>query len=225
MNLSGLLSPQADNRSPTSLASRLRRERFLKFAELVEGLPAPVRILDVGGTASFWQAHRGQLSKDVHVTLLNQVFESQAAEPWLAQVEGDGRWMTGFADRSFDLCFSNSVLEHVGTLYDQVYMAREIRRVARGYFVETPNKWFPLEPHFLVPCWQFLPSWLRAAVLMRTDIGCVGRVEDYLLAKATVESIRLLTAREMRWLFPDGEIYREKLGGLTKSIVAWRATG
>jgi hypothetical protein len=200
----------------------MRRERFRRFSELVAGVRGPVRILDVGGTASFWQVHRELLSKDVHVTVLNQVLESVPEETWLTQVEGDGRWMTRFADQSFDLSFSNSVLEHVGTLYDQVYMAREIRRVARGYFVETPNKWFPLEPHFLVPCWQFLPASIRAALLTRTDIGCVGRVEDYLLAKATVESIRLLSAREMRWLFPDGRIYREKIGGLTKSLVAWK---
>ncbi len=223
VNLSALLAPQADNREPASLASRLRRERFLKFAQLADACPAPVRILDVGGTAAFWQTHRSMLSREVEVTLLNQVFESRSQEPWLREVEGDGRWMTQFADQSFDLCFSNSVLEHVGTLYDQVYMAREIRRVARGYFVETPNKWFPVEAHSLVPFWQFLPSWLRARVLMRTDVGCIGQVQDYLLAKATVESIRLLTVREMRWLFPDGQIQREKFGPLTKSILASKA--
>jgi hypothetical protein len=130
--------------------------------------------------------------------------------------------MTMFSDHSFDLCFSNSAIEHLGTLYDQLYMAREVRRVARGYFVQTPNKWFPIEPHFLLPGWQFLPAWARARMLMQRNIGCVGRVEDYRLAKATVESIRLLTVAEMKWLFPDGHILREQVGGMTKSIVAWR---
>ena len=58
---------------------------------------------------------------------------------------------------------------------------------------------------------------------MRKDIGYVGRVQDYFLAKATVESIRLLTKREMQWLFPEGKVYSEKFGLWTKSIVAWRA--
>jgi hypothetical protein len=57
---------------------------------------------------------------------------------------------------------------------------------------------------------------------MRGDIGCVGRVQDFLLAKATIEEVRLVTTRELRWLFPDGNIFREKIGPLTKSIVAWR---
>ena len=91
-----------------------------------------------------------------------------------------------------------------------------------GISCRRPNKWFPIEPHFMVPFWQFLPVWLRSRLLMRSDIGCVGRVQDYLLAKATVESIRLLTAREMRWLFPDGEVLRETVGPLTKSIVIRR---
>ena len=219
MTLARLLHHLADNTCATSAASQYRRERFRKFAEMLESCPPPVKILDLGGTAEFWEAHRDLLMVEVHVTLLNQVFETRSQIDWITHVEGDGRWMTMFADKSFDLCFSNSVIEHVGTLYDQVRMAREIRRVAKGYFVQTPNKWFPIEPHFLVPFWQFLPYWFRARMLMRRNLGYVFRVQDYLLAKATIEEIRLLTAREMRWLFPDGEIYREKLGPLTKSIV------
>lgn len=222
MSLARFLHRLADNTCATSPASQYRRERFHKFAEMIDQRPAPVNILDLGGTAAFWEAHRDLLKVEVKVTLLNQVFETRSELPWITHVEGDGRWMTMFPDRAFDVCFSNSVIEHLGTLYDQIYMAREIRRVARGYFVQTPNKWFPLEPHFMFPFWQFLPAWLRARLLMRSDIGCVGQVQDYLLAKATVESIRLLTAREMRWLFPDGEMLREKVGPLTKSLVAWR---
>jgi len=222
LSLGRFLYRLADNTCANSTASQYRRERFRRFAGMIEQCPPPVNILDLGGTAAFWEAHRDMVKVEVRVTLLNQVFETRSTLDWITHVEGDGRWMTMFADESFDLCFSNSVIEHVGTLYDQVYMAREIRRVARGYFVQTPNKWFPLEPHFLVPFWQFFPSWLRARLLMKRDLGYVGQVQDYLLAKATVESIRLLTAHEMRWLFPNGEIYREKVGPLTKSLVAWR---
>jgi hypothetical protein len=225
LSLGRFLRHLADNTCATSPASQYRRERFRKFAEMIEQCPAPVKILDLGGTAAFWEAHRDLLKVEVKVTLLNQVFETRSELAWITHVEGDGRWMTMFEDQAFDVCFSNSVIEHLGTLYDQVYMAREIRRVARGYFVQTPNKWFPIEPHFLIPFWQFWPAWLRARLLMRRNIGYVGQVQDYFLAKATVESIRLLTKREMRWLFRDGEIFEEKLGPLTKSIVAWRAAG
>jgi Methyltransferase domain len=217
-----LFTRAADNADPNSAASRFRRERFKKFTNLIAECQPPVKILDVGGTVAFWQSHRDLLNQEVEVTLLNQVFEPSQAPNWITQVKGDARWMTMFADRQFDICFSNSVIEHVGTLYDQLYMAKEIRRVARGYFVQTPNKWFPLEPHFLVPCWQFLPVWLRARLLMTSDRGFVGQVQEYFLAKATVESIRLLTQREMRWLFPEAIIVKEQIGPLTKSLVACR---
>jgi hypothetical protein len=127
-----------------------------------------------------------------------------------------------FETNEFDMCFSNSLIEHLGTLAEQSLAAKEIRRVARGYFVQTPNVWFPIEPHFLVPGWQFAPLALRAYLLQRCDLGWIRRQKDPLLARAEVESVRLLSARELARLFPDGQIDREKLGPLTKSVTAWR---
>jgi hypothetical protein len=127
-----------------------------------------------------------------------------------------------FKDKQFDFCFSNSVLEHVGTLYDQRLAAAEISRVADGYFIQTPNRLFPIEPHFLVPGWQFLPIWIRALALQNSRIGWMQRQRDPLLARAEVEQVRLISIGELRALFPDGRIWREKVGPLTKSLVAWK---
>lgn len=127
-----------------------------------------------------------------------------------------------FKHFEFDFCFSNSVIEHVGTRDDQLRMAREVRRVGRGYFVQTPNRYFPLEPHFLVPGWQFAPVSVRTFLLQQKDLGWVRRVKDRSLARAVVESIRLLTLEEIQVAFPDGKIYHERICFLTKSFVAWR---
>ena len=70
---------------------------------------------------------------------------------------GDAVDMPGISDGAFDVVFSNSVIEHVETYENQRRMAAEIRRVGRRYFVQTPNRHFPLEPHFLVPGFQLLP--------------------------------------------------------------------
>jgi hypothetical protein len=96
------------------------------------------------------------------------------------------------------------------------------RRVARGYFVQTPNAYFPVEPHFLIPGWQLAPVALRTWLLQRRDLGWMKRVEDRQEARAVVESIHLLNVNKLRQLFPDGRIYREKIGLFTKSITAWR---
>ena len=211
----------ADNGDANSLASRLRANRFRLFAEMLRSVPGQVQILDVGGTIGMWQRHRSELPENIHVTLLNRGFEARPRLSYISYVAADAREMTIFPDRHFDICFSNSLIEHLGVM-EQVAVANEIRRVAKGYFVQTPNRYFPMEPHFLVPGWQFLPIWLRARLLQKRDFGWMKRVPDPALARESVDSIHLLTERGLRELFGDARIYREKIGPLTKSLIAWR---
>jgi hypothetical protein len=220
--LEQLLFRLADNGDPASIASSFRKARVRKFGELLQGASGELRILDVGGTSAFWQRYRDELPTQVTVTVLNKSFQERPQAPWISYVYGDAREMHMFGDRDFDMCFSNSVIEHVGTSDDQSRMAQEIRRVARGYFVQTPNVCFPVEPHFLVPGWQLAPVSLRTWLLQRRDLGWMKRVEDRREARAVVESIHLLNVNKLRQLFPDGRIYREKICLFTKSITAWR---
>jgi len=211
----------ADNTNPDSLASRLRRKRVELLCRLAEDFSDPVRVLDLGGHVGFWKQHVALFGKRFHVTALNlDGSASSAAEPGFVQVRGDARSMPQYADQSFDLCFSNSVIEHVGTLYDQMAMAREVRRVSKAYLVQTPNRYFPLEPHFLLPLWQFYPKALRRMLYTRFTLGWMQRQPEPLLALAEIEQVRLLNVGEMQRLFPDAEIRRERIGPLTKSIIA-----
>jgi hypothetical protein len=208
-----------DNNDPRSLASEMRRRRLRWLVEFMKDLPEPIRILDVGGTAIFWRNNRDLLIRKHHITVLNlTASDSNSSE--IAFVAGDARAMPQFGEGEFDLCFSNSVIEHVGAWDDQQAMAREVQRVAKHYFVQTPSRWFPIEPHFLVPGWQFLPTGLRAFLLTKFKIGWMDRQPTYEAARAEVEQIRLLTGREMHKLFPGATIQREKFCGLTKSFVA-----
>jgi hypothetical protein len=86
-------------------------------------------------------------------------------------------------------------------------VAAEIRRVAARWFVQTPNRWFPIEPHVLLPGYQFLPEALQRRL---APLGASG---DY-------ERIRMLDARELQGLFPDASILRERVGPFTKSLMA-----
>jgi hypothetical protein len=101
-----------------------------------------------------------------------------------------------YESKSFDWVFSNAVLEHVGTEDRQRRFAGEIRRVARcGYFVTTPNKRFPIEPHSLLPFYQYLSeSWQRRVVHLSPYY-----LENY-------EEIRLLCAGQVRELFPEAQV-------------------
>jgi hypothetical protein len=212
-----MLKRVADNRDPASLAARLRRKRFALFSHLIAGLPGRLRVLDVGGTPDFWRV-MNFADERVHVTLLNRT-RHDCAGTAMTSVAGDAREMREFRDGEFDVVFSNSVIEHVGTLADQQAMAAEIRRVGRRYFVQTPNRYFPIEPHFLVPGFQFLPVSIRADLLSRRDVGWWPRAPSYDAAVAEVTAIRLLTRREFTGMFPDARLYKERFFGLTKSFI------
>jgi hypothetical protein len=210
----------SDHRNPGSLAARMRRRRFAAFRTLVAEFSGEKRILDVGGTAGFWQA-MGAGEEGWSITVLNRTPPS--AEPYhpaLTFVVGDARDMSGFSDRSFDLVFSNSVIEHVGEWRDQQRMAAEVRRVGKRYFVQTPNRYFPIEPHFLLPLFQFYPRTLQVELTRRFALGWYERIPDLDAARAHVASHRLLTRREMQALFPDAELQEERIAGLTKSLCA-----
>ena len=153
------LMRRADNTSTESLAHRLRARRFRLFSSLLDSVPRPLRLLDVGGRAQFWEM-MGGIPQGVSLTLLN--VGSMPEVQGFTTIRGDARDMSHFRTDEFDVVFSNSVIEHVGSWNDQVAAAGEMQRVGRRYFVQTPNRWFPVEPHFLFPGFQFLPLSLRA---------------------------------------------------------------
>ncbi len=209
----------ADNSNAQSLATRMRRQRFQLFLSLLKSLEGHVEVLDIGGTQQFWDLMLGDEAPDIRVTLLNIEHQRVSSKRFISAA-GDARSIPQFADNSFDVVFSNSVIEHVGNYSDQRRMADEVRRVSRRYFVQTPNRRFPLEPHFLFPFFQYLPLGTRAWLVNRFDIGWYRRIPDRSAALAEVESIQLLTRREFAALFPEARIHEEKFGGLTKSFVA-----
>ena len=210
----------ADNRRPDSLANRFRRRRFGFFSALLAPLPRPVRVLDVGGTEGFWRQMGAAGDAALEITLLNVAPQGAEASN-IESLTGDGRDLTRFDDGAFDVVFSNSVIEHLAEHGDQARMAAEVRRVGTRYFVQTPNRYFPIEPHFLVPGFQFLPVAVRIALVRRFALGYHDVLPDPNEARRAVTEIRLLGATELRRLFPDAQLYRERALGLTKSFVAY----
>lgn len=217
----GMIFRAADNLNPDSMASGFRRQRLNLFFRLFYR-DAPLSILDLGGTPAFWAPHLEQLPSGSSVTVVNLQPGADPAGERILHHTGDGRDLREFADRTFDVCFSNSTIEHAGTATDQAAMASEIRRVADGYFVQTPNYLFPLEPHFLVPFWQFLPVSFRTWLHRRSDLGWMRREPDLQKAREAVTSIRLLSAKKFQGLFPDAQIHQERFGPLTKALIAYR---
>jgi ubiquinone/menaquinone biosynthesis C-methylase UbiE len=214
-----MLKKYYDNTRPDSLAARMRKKRLRLFQSLIETVPRPVKILDVGGTQQLWDYMELSGDTDINILLLN-IRKGKITAPNIRQTIGDARDMPEFQDNEFDVVFSNSVIEHVGDFEDQRRMANEVRRVGRRYFVQTPNHYFPVEPHFVFPFFQFLPFQMKVWIATNLKPGWyqpTNREE----AVELVNEIRLLRKRELMELFPDASFYEEKLMGLTKSFIVY----
>jgi len=212
----------SDSSNPRSLASRFRARRFARLEAAVGRLGRPLRILDAGGTNEFWESTTWASDPACEIVLVN-LEPQESLHANIKAVRGDVTDLSAFEDRSFDLAFSNSTIEHLFTLDRQEAMAREIRRVANAYWVQTPNFWFPVEPHFHWFGWQWLPEPARVAMIRRFRCGWRGPCSDPQRARELVREVRLLDGRELRSLFPDATILRERFLGLTKSWIVTRA--
>jgi len=203
-----------------AISRHFRRRRMERFAVEL-GIASDTRVLDIGGTPDNWQL----LAAPPRLVLLNTpraAADLAGAPAWVA---GDGRALP-FRDAAFDVVFSNSVIEHVGDADSQRRFAREVARVGRAYWVETPNRWFPVEQHLLTPFIHWLPrSWQRALVprfnWWRLLVPVSADRRDFYIDHY-LRDVRLLGPGELRALFPDARILRERVLGVAKSLVALR---
>jgi hypothetical protein len=207
-----------DYNDPQSLGSRLRQRRFKiflsEFPEFSE--KTKLSILDLGGTPQFWQFI--PQSQNHTITLLN-LEQIPVLSPNFISIAGDACNLERFDSQSFDIVFSNSVIEHVGDLQRQSRMASEIQRVGKRFWVQTPNFYFPIEPHFICPFFHWLPVNIRAKILLMVGLGHYGKQSDYESALRAVNSISLLTKTQFKHLFSGHRVISERLL-LEKSFIA-----
>ena len=192
------------------------------FQSLIESIPGSLEILDVGGTQLFWETSGflEQKKRSIAITLMN-LKDIPVTRPNFKSIVGDARNMKNFKDNQFDVIFSNSVIEHVGDYNAQLEMANEIKRVGKRYFVQTPNLYFPIEPHFVFPFFQFLPVEVRVWLVSHFDLGFYEKITDQKTAIEAVTSITLLNKKKFISLFPEANLFEEKIFGITKSFIVY----
>lgn len=217
---------QQDYSNPKSLASRFRAARAKHIVGLIQAAfvaRGQVRIVDLGGRPEYWSIiDRSFLeSMKVHITTVNLEKQAPTSDPMFSQRTGDACALDA-EDNAFDIAHSNSVIEHVGDWAQMEMFARETRRLAPRYYVQTPYFWFPVEPHFSAPFFHWLPEGTRARMLMKRDHGFMPRTDDLGEAMRAVQHARLLDKTMMRGLFPDARHIDERVAGLTKSLMAIR---
>jgi len=203
------------------LSMKFRKKRIDFFKSFISSLPRPLKILDIGGSEDFWFNTGFYKEKDIEIWILNLI-EIKTTHSNFKSLIGDARDLKQFKDKEFDVIFSNSVIEHLGSYSDQSLMANEVRRLGERYFLQTPNRYFPIEPHFLFPFFQFFPYKLKIWLVTHFNLGWFGKIPDENKAREIISSIRLLNKKELKILFPESKIKEEKFLGLTKSFIVYR---
>ena len=195
---------------------RPKRIRALKLALPVLS-DAKTTVLDIGGTADWW-ADVAPVTSDITIVNLDARLEADCLRAGYKFKVVDGRSLP-FADGQFDLVHSNSVVEHVGSFDDQQRFVSELKRCGKAIYLQTPNKWFPVEPHLVAVFIHWLPFAIERRLVRWLSVwGWVQRptqaqIDEFLL------STRLLDGREIDRMFPGYRRCDEKFFGLTKSFV------
>jgi len=199
-----------------------RRRRMKRFYATFQPT-SQTRLLDIGGAPNTWISE-SRSYEPVPVTLVNLQFPNSDAfnDSRFTAIHGDATRLP-FENQSFDVAFSNSVIEHLTTWERQQTFAAEARRVAKKLWIQTPARHFPIEPHLLTPFFQYLPRRLQLRLARHFTLWGVLSKPSPADVNELISEVRLLTLREMKQLFPDCMILKERVLGLTKSYIAVRA--
>jgi hypothetical protein len=204
--------------APGSWGERRRIRRWQWFTETFPDLPE-MSVLDLGGRVDTWERAPAR-AKHVHVVNLEPL--PSELPTWAEADRADACALPGYiARRRYDLVFSNSVIEHVGGHERRLRFAEAARNLADAYWVQTPYRYFPVEPHWIAPGMQFLPVAARSRLAHRWPLGHT-RSPDRVSALQDVLWTELLDRTQLRHYFPDATLRAERVLGLTKSLIAVR---
>ncbi len=188
-----------------NLQQKSRKKKFELFMESMNP-GKDTKILDLGsGSGTFLEEMiPHQYRKNITALEISdrRIKKFKENHPDIKIIKGDGRKLP-FPDKHFDIIFSNAVIEHVGDMESQQNFAEEIRRVGKRYFVTTPNKNFPFEPHYRLVGFQFMPKILQRLITKYVALG------NY--PKGYWEDINLLSKRQLKYLFPEVEIHKQRV--------------
>ena len=203
-------------RTLRQLSHRSRTKKFDRLLRLFRPRPED-RVLDIGASGEVFLRYT---LEDVYPHPerivaggyeLSEVTSARRCYPQPQYAVFDGCSLP-FPDKSFDLVFSNAVIEHILGEGRQEQFAKEVVRVGRSWFVTTPNYWYPFESHYHLPFIQFMPRAFQREY---------NRLLGTHIPKGTVQELALLSARQLRGLFPTGRIAKVRVTFWPETLVAY----
>jgi 2-polyprenyl-3-methyl-5-hydroxy-6-metoxy-1,4-benzoquinol methylase len=137
-----------------------------------------------------------------HYPEINAVVADASALPW--------------PDKSFDIVFSNAVIEHMGDYAVQKKVAQEIMRVGKSWFITTPNRWFPYEFHMRLPFVTWAPGTLYRQI--GTILSYNHDLHKYTQG-IRYDDLRLMTRRELKKCFPGSKVMKQRVTFMPETIL------
>ena len=198
-----------------------RKKRMMQFVSIIKPEHDDV-LLDVGGSAGTWTTEPQRVERIDCLNIRPIDWNNSNPEYRIHPLTGDGCQLP-FPDKSYDILFSNSVIEHVGDWEKQISFAKEARRVGKKLWIQTPAYECPLEPHYMAPFVHWFPVRVRRKILRWvTPWGLISRPSQRTVDE-TIAFTKLLSKAQVTQLFPDCVIITERLFFIfPKSYVAYR---
>jgi ubiquinone/menaquinone biosynthesis C-methylase UbiE len=209
-------SASAYRRILQSFSHRSRTKKLDLLLKLFRPRPED-RVLDVGASAEIFVQHTLEDVYPYPTRIVaggyeaNEVLSARRHSSQPLYVLFDGCALP-FPDQSFDLVFSNAVIEHILGPGRQERFAQEVMRVGKSWFITTPNYWYPFESHHHLPLFQFFP---------RTVQMEYNRLLGTHITRGTVQELGLLSARQLRRLFPTSQIAKVRVTFWPETLVAY----
>ncbi len=214
----------------TIMQQRFRSRRFRKIDVILRKIISKkghALVLDAGGTGTYWNMLATDIRPKISVIILNlrselDLYKDTIDGLSVQYLEGNACYMPEFSDEYFDLVHSNSVIEHVGSYRNMISFAEEVRRVGRAYYVQTPNFWFPIDPHYGRFFVHWFPDPIRIALFQVMSVGQAKKA-NFAEAMKRGDDTKIISSGMMRKLFGDGRLEKERFLLMTKSITAIRS--
>jgi hypothetical protein len=206
--------------APDSLGARMRARRWEVFRGAFPDI-GTMSVIDLGGTVETWLRAPVRPAR-VHVVNLEQ--HPTEVPDWIRADYGDACDLPEqILGARYDLVYSNSVIEHVGGYAQRARFAGAVHSLADRHWVQTPYRYFPIEPHWLFPGFQFLPLKVRAQLARRWPLAH-SRAGDTTEGLRSALGTELIGRAEMEYYFPRSRVISEHLAGLVKSLIAARVS-
>ena len=209
-----------------------RAQRLKLFNDFMKSVSGPVRLIDLGGTVKFWENWGLAKQPLLDVTVVNSHELDKCHQddpitlPNIHRLRADVLTLTAEDFAQYDVIFSNSLIEHLPGRQLQRQLAQAIIDSKRPYFMQTPNKRSPVDPHFprpYVPFFAAYPRAVQARLLSWSALGSGSAAPSYQAALERLSNYYPLTKRDIRNLFPQARVVMERPMGVPMSIVAMSA--